>query len=256
MGGEVGILVKPPSRRAAVEAAEGVRRLRPQALLLGLPEDLEDLIAELASGSGFDEFEQMVERKFPSSECFLIKEYEPVLKAIPDLSVLVDVCCYKDSASFRRSVEKSVDLAVLTLRAAVSGRVNVEDWLRLLKADVEAAESGLEKEVERISEMAWEYDRVVCISDFTARKIREKLEEEGVKPWIRYLGQPYHFTPLEVLKRKLARGDVDKEEAEELIREHVKFIREYVYRKSFPEAVEEWSEKNLYWIPRSRDMGH
>jgi len=85
MGAEVGILVKPPSFRAAVEAVEKIRRLRPQALLLNLPDTISDLILQLALGMDFQEFIGEVERKLPRPASAWLKGYEPILKELPSL---------------------------------------------------------------------------------------------------------------------------------------------------------------------------
>jgi len=250
MASELGILVKPPSSKAAIEAVEKLRCLRPQALLLNLPENINDLILELASGESFQEFVKEAERKLPKPASAWLKEYEPILKEIPSFGGTLDVICYIDPASFKKSAEKSIELAILAAKSIITGRIEVDKWLKILKSEVEAYEKTIEKEADKIADLSKNYERPICISDFTAKQIKEKLKERGIDPWIQYLGQPYHFTPLEILKRTMMKREVSKEEAEALIREHLRFIQEYIYRKPFPKAVDEWSREKLYWIPK------
>jgi len=37
------------------------------------------------------------------------------------------------------------------------------------------------------------------------------------------------------------------------VKEHIKFIREYIYRKPLLEALDEWSMNKLYWLHGRRD---
>jgi len=134
----------------------------------------------------------------------------------------------------------------------VTGKIEVDRWLRIIKDSIAYSRAAVEKEAEKIADLSKSYERSLCLSDFTAKRIKKKLEEQGVDFWIRYLGQPYHFTPLEILKRIMAKREITRQEAEALIKEHIRFIQEYVYRKPFPQAVDEWSRRKLYWIPRER----
>lgn len=251
MESELGLLVKPPSLRAAVEAVEKIRRLRPQVVFIDLPESINDAVLELVSSGDLERFVEELERRLPKPASAWIKEYEPIIRSIPALAGTLDVVCYLDSDSFKMSAERSIELAILTARAIVTGRIEVEEWLRILRGDLEAHEAVAEAQAERLADLSMGYERSLCISSMGVREVKERLMERGVRVWVRYLGQPHHFTPLEILRRIISRsGEVGREEAEALIREHLKFIREYVYKKPYPQAVDEWSRDKLYWLPR------
>ena len=251
---EVEILVKPPSRRAAREALEKIRENKPQAILFNLPENVGDLIVELASGIiNYEEFLEEAKDRLPEPSAAWFKGYEEILKSLSKIRGRFDVYCYGDAAAFKVSAEHSVQLALLSLRSMVTGRVDVEEWLKVLGEGAKLWKIASEREAEKVADISTNYDKSICISDYMPAHLRSRLKLRGVKLKVRYLGQPYHFTPIEILRRKLARGSVDEKEAEELIKEHIRFVREYLYRKPLPEAVEEWSSRKLYWICGKRE---
>lgn len=252
---EVEILVKPPSRRASEEALRELRRARAQAVLLNLPENINDLVQDLVLGAiEYDDFLEEVEKRLPSPASAWIKGYEQILTSGFKEEKVPEIYCYGDVFSFKVEAEEAVKLTLLTLRGMITNRVDVEEWLRILRERSKLREISSRREAEKVADISLQYERAVCVSERTPTHIKSKLEEEGIKPRIHYLGQPHHFTPLEVLSRMLSsRRKVSREELEGLIKEHIEFIREYVYRKPMLEAIDEWSMRKLYWIPRPLD---
>ena len=247
---EVEILVKPPSRRASEEALRELRRSRAQAVMLNLPENISGLVQDLVLGAiGYDDFLEEIEKKLPSPASAWIKGYERILTSGFEAEKIPEVYCYGDVISFKAEAEEAVQLTLLTLRSIITNRVNVEEWLKILQERSRLREISSRREAEKVADISVRYEKTVCISDRTPTHIKSRLEKERIKPRVHYLGQPYHFTPLEVLSRALSRRRVSREELERLIREHIEFVREYVYRKPMLEAIDEWSTKKLYWIP-------
>jgi len=252
MGAEVEILVKPLSKRASQEAVKKLRQLRFQALLLSLPENISDLTQELTSGAiEYEDFLEKVEKRLPSPAEAWLKGYEKILMEASKLRRVPEIYCYGDLLSFKAESEKALQLTLLTLRSIITSRVKVEEWLKVLQEESKLKEVSSEREAEKVASISICYEKTACISDQTPVHIKSRLEHEGIKPKIHYVGQPYHFTPLEVLKRRLSKGEVSREEAKKLIKEHIKFVREYVYREPILEAIDKWSVKKLYWLPRS-----
>lgn len=251
MGMEVEILVKPLSRRASEEALRELRRSRAQAVMLNLPENISDLVQDLVLGAiRYDDFLEKLEKRLPSPASAWIKGYEQILTSGFKVEKVPEVYCYGDVISFKAEAEEAVQLTLLTLRSIITNRVNVEEWLKILQERSRLREASLRREAEKVADICARYEEAVCVSDRTPTHIKSKLEEERIKPRVRYLGQPHHFTPLEVLSRALSRRRVSREELEKLIKEHIEFIRGYVYRKPMLEAIDEWSLKKLYWILR------
>lgn len=250
---EAGLLVKPPTRRAVEEALEIVRRLRPQALLLNLPESIEDSINSLGRGEiDYDEFLYRAYELFPEPKSTWLKELEILLGELPSIGGMIDVYCYLDDESFREIANTSIEIALLTLREAIREKINVEDWVKVLERSGKEESERWNREINKIIKIAGGYERILCVTGFEARYIKKRLIESGINTWIRYLSQPYHFTPIEMMKRLITIGKIDEEILRKLVREHVRFLREYVYKMPYIDAVENWVKMKLYWLPSGR----
>jgi len=250
---EAGLLVKPPTRRADIEALENVRRLRPQAILLNLPENIEEVLNDYSRGKlDYEEFIDSLYEKLPEPKGAWIKEFEVFLRELPSIGELADIYCYTDTESFNQEVSTSMEVALLTIRGIIREKVEVKEWINVLKKSVLREAEKWSREFSKILDIARSYDRVICISGFEGKYIKRRLDDFGVKSWIRYLDQPYHFTPLEILKRLILLDRVDEELFSKLIKEHIRFLKEYIYRMPYTEAVEKWVRERLYWLPVRR----
>lgn len=252
--GAVEIIVKPPSMRASREAAAELKRIEPDAVMLNLPESISDLVQDLASENiEYEDFIEKVEERLPSPAEAWLKGYEQLLFELRDLRREPDIYCYGDMVAFEVEAKRAIEIARLTLRTIITGRVDADEWLSLLSSGERISKITSIREAEKIISTLTRYEEAACVSEYTPAYLKERLIREGMKPRVRYVGQPYHFTPLEILRRKLARSYVSKEEVEALVKEHIKFIREYVYRKPLLEALDEWSMSKLYWLRGRQD---
>jgi len=250
---ETGLLVKPPTRRADIEALESVRRLRPQAILLNLPESIEGVLNDYGKGNlDYEGFIDSLYEKLPEPKGAWIKEYEVFLRELPSIGELADIYCYTDTESFNQEASTSIEVALLTIRGIIREKIELKEWVNVLKKSALRETEKWGKEFSKILDIARSYDRVVCISGFEGKYIKRRLDHFGVKSWIRYLDQPYHFTPLEILKRLILLDRVDEELFGKLIKEHIRFLKEYIYRMPYTEAVEKWVGERLYWLPIRR----
>ncbi|MEM4536467.1 MAG: hypothetical protein QXP92_04430 [Nitrososphaerota archaeon] len=250
---EAGVLVKPPTRKADVETLEVVRRLRPQAILLNFPENIEEIVYSYSKGLiDYDEFVESISEKLPEPKSTWIKGFEVLLRELPGIGELADIFCYTDVELFDQEAATSVEIALLAIKCIVREKIDVEEWVKVLKKSVIGEDERLGREFSKIIDVAQNYERVICISGFEGKYIKRRLEQAGVKSWIRYLGMPYHFTPLEILKRLIMLDKIDKELFSKLIKEHIRFLREYVYYMSYADAVEKWVRERLYWLPIGR----
>lgn len=251
--GEAGLLVKPPTRKAAVEALHNIKRLRPQAILLNLPVNIEELLNSYSKGEiDYDYFQESLHELLPEPVGAWIKEYEILLRELSGIGELTDVYCYVDSELFNQEANTSIEIALLTIRSIITERIDVKEWIKVLEKSIHGEAERWNREVSKIIDIAKSYDRVACISGFEGKHIKRELDQAGIGSWIKYLDQPYHFTPLEILKRLIMLGRVDEESSMKLIREHIRFLREYIYSMPYTEAVEKWVREKLYWLPVRR----
>ena len=249
MGAEVEIIVMPPSMRASKEAAAELKRIKPDVVMLNLPENISDLVQDLASEDlEYEDFIEKIGERLPSPAEAWLKGYEHILLELRELERSPDVYCYGDLVSFEVEARRAVEVARLTLRTMITGRVDADEWLKLLSEERRIIEAGSIREAEKVASTLIRYERAACISEHAPTHLKARLAREGMMTRVRYVGQPYHFTPLEILRRKIVKGGVSREEVEALVKEHVKFIREYVYHKPLLEALDEWSVRKLYWL--------
>ena len=251
---ELGFLVKPPLPKSSKEAAKHIHGDY-EALFLNLPKTIDHLVAEIPYGLEYEQLVEEVRRKklLPEPVEAWLKDSKPILQKLKEMGDKILTYCYKDPVSFEQGVRTSHNILLLTLRGRIRGKVEVEKWLEQLKWEIEETEKALEREGETMESEAEDYDKSICISGFEGKYLRKKLSEK-FKTWIKYVDQPYAFTPLEILRRKLTtQGEVSEEEARELIEEHIRFIHDYVLTNELDEAYLKWAREKLYWHRRFRE---
>ena len=80
-------------------------------------------------------------------------------------------------------------------------------------------------------------------------RARESLMRSGFHVKIHYVERPYHFTPLIILERLMARGFIADREIERLVRCHLEYIRSYVYKfDNRDRAYYEWVYDKIPWL--------
>ena len=251
---ELGFIVKPPLPRSSKEAAKQLNE-EYEALFLNLPKTIDHLVAEIPYGLDYDQLVEEIRRKklLPEPVEAWLKDSKPILQRLKEIGDKILTYCYKDPRSFEHGVRTSHNIALLTIRGRIKNEIEVEKWLEQLRWEVEETRKALEREKQTMETEAQDYDKSICISGFEGKWLRNQLKEK-FKTWIKYIDQPYLFTPLEILRRKLAtQGGVNEEEAKKLIREHIRFIHDYVLTNELDEAYVKWAKEKLYWHSKFKE---
>ena len=229
--------------------------VRFETLLLNLPVEMEEELMELARGSlSADEFVDEARRRSVIPEPVGAWEYSarPILEALPRIERKfpgLSTRCYGSSEREFASVNAAVRIAKLTLRTVLRGSVEVEEWRETLLHSLEENREAREVEAEAIMERVGRSS--VCVSDMGGRGLRKSLKSSGILVKIQYVEKPYHFTPLMVLERMMARGPVEDEEVERLVRSHLEYIRSYIYRfDNRDRAYYEWAYDKVPWLKK------
>lgn len=224
-----------------------------EILLLNLPEEMEDLVDDLASNRiSYDELIDETLRSHILPEPIGSWEYsvKPILRALPQLSRMlpdVRVCCYGSSDHEFASMGVAVRVARLTLRTTLTGKVEADKWRTTLNHSIDVDGRAKIAEVEAILDLI--DGSSVCVSDMGGRDLKDPLTTAGLDVKIHYVEKPHHFSPLTILKRKLVRGPVGDEEVEKYVRCHVDYLRGYIYRfKSRDRAYFEWVHDMVPWM--------
>ncbi|MGC8849649.1 MAG: hypothetical protein ACP5QI_04165 [Candidatus Bathyarchaeia archaeon] len=249
------IICTPGLRSSTGKAAEHLERASPDKLLLPFPEVFNHLLLKLFDrGASFDEIleEAYRERCLPEPIGYFRYLYEPLIKAISALRMRLPglkVACYKDPEGVSRTNALAAYKAALTLYTAISGKVKVQEWRDLLKEELESDGDSIENSVKNIVREYDPFTRVVCMAHLEGRHLYEQLRRRIRRIGLRYIGVPYLFTPLEVLKRLISikgLSGVPDETIEEYVKLHVGYVRDYVIpSKEFDAGYLKWLIKNF-----------
>ncbi|MDW8076932.1 MAG: hypothetical protein RMJ14_04770 [Nitrososphaerota archaeon] len=212
-------------------------------------------MAEYIMGMRYEDLVEEVRKRklLPEPVESWLKEYEPLFRNLRKEGVEVYTFCYKDDKSFELETKTAIETALLVLRDSIVGKVSTDKWLKLLTSQSQIADAT-RREAEYILEESSNYKKNICIAGFEGRDLKKHLEQE-TETWVKYIGLPHHFTPLEVLKREVRLGKVSEERVRQLVGEHIKFIREMVIPKDLETAIYEWTKRMLYWHPKVFNKG-
>jgi hypothetical protein len=222
-------------------------------LLLNLPIEMEKALIELSfKGMSIDDFVEETRMKKLIPEPISAWEYSvrPILDALPKIAKRFPsliIRCYGDSKQEFASVNMAVEIARLTLRTMIRSCVNIGEWkeklLHSLNVDSEIRKSQLEEIIKRAMGIT------ICLTDMGGRCLRDNLTSLGFHVKIRYIEGLYHFTPLMILERLLAKDFVTDEDIERLVRCHIEYIKSYVYKfDNRDRAYYEWVFDKIHWM--------
>jgi len=241
----IAILAAPNLRTSYVKIAERLKGLDYDALFLNLPENLEPLVRDLVEKrlSYGALIEEVRERKLvPEPVTGWRYTAEPLLKSLTGAKLHksgLELYCYKDVNYNIISASISGKIALLTFRAQITGKVNIEDWKRIFRKGIECEREALKREVDSIDEKAGH--ECSCVSGLGGENLERFLKEKGHSVNLTNIEEFYHPTPLEILEERLAKEDDPNEEVEELIREHLEYVRDYILKsRNRDQAYYQW----------------
>lgn len=251
----IDLILSPNLRTSSMKASHLLkeRGCGYEIFFLNFPAEMEDIVMELADEHiSYGELIDEVRRSNLIPEPKGSWEYivRPILDALPQLAQRfphLTIYCYGSQVHEFASMKVAVRLARLTLRTVITGNVEFERWRDTLLASLEVDKNATKKEAATILEKTGE--KSLCISDLGGRRFKRTLIEAGLDVKIHYVEKFYHFTPLMILKRKMARGPVEDEKLEELVRHHVEYVRNYIYRfRNRDRAHYEWVYDKIPWL--------
>ena len=251
------LIVSPNLKTSSMKVSNLLREIGSgfETLLLNLPWEMEDIVTDLASELvSYDEFiiEAIRRRLIPEPIGSWEYAFKPILDVIRPLSIKnphLRTRCYGRSESEFALMSAAVRVMSLTLRTMVTGEVVIDRWRGELIHSLDVDREVREAEVGAIEEKMREC--AICVSGMGGRWFMRPLKNAGIDVKIHYVEKPYHFTPLMILKRKIARGSVNDEEIETLIRLHVEYVRSYIYRfDNRDRAYYEWAYDKVPWMRR------
>ncbi len=216
-----------------LEKARGVEKI-----FLPLPKTMEEiLVTYLLAGKDFREF---VARVIPQSPKFL-EYFEPLYNALRktiSINPELEVTCYKHLTYLEESYNLATKIAFLAIKAVLTGKVNFSEWESILAGTRRSVRGEAEYICHKLDTSA------VIIATVVDTELVRALwrSSRGIKV---ILPAPYIPTPLERLYRS-------KEDFEKNIREHIRYIGDYVLKsKTLDEAYLRWI-KDTYGVRARR----
>jgi len=252
---EIEVLLSPNLKIFAVKSAAYLmeRSGLYKTLFLNIPKEMEGLVSDLAEDElPYESFiyEVGVQRLIPEPLASWEYANEPLLKMLPDLRSSfpkLKIYCYsiKEHEFFLNDI--ATRIAYLILRTAITGKVEVGEWVGVLEDSFKFEHDVLVKKKKLISEKA--YGKCICLSGLSGRRLKDALSEDGHLVTTKYIGGVYHFVPLEILERSWRRESLSGEETERLVRCHLEYIREYVYiSTNLDKAYYQWLYDKVPWL--------
>lgn len=237
---EIEIVIVPHLRSSSRKAADLIKSRGYNMIFLNFPRNLQPLISELSSGriqlgNVLDIIK--VERLIPEPIGAWLYLNGPILEAIIGLNGAFEVYCYSDVDYHHMLIDVASKIANLTTRASATGKVDVEEWLRVLKEHHMFETSRFEAETIGIRARG----RCLCLAGLSGWKLAEPIKAMGHRVRVKCVERLYVFKPLEVLDSLIERGRINQEEVEELIHCHINFVRGYILTsENLDEAYNKW----------------
>jgi hypothetical protein len=245
----IGVLVRPPTKRATNETIDLLGHVDFDAIFIDLPRDLECYLLDYLRHQNFELFvdqiyETMPPEDFPSS---IIRGYEKLLSAICHIARGRKVYCYGSVLKNKYETELAYYTAQLTLHDSITGKVSIDKWLNILTSRNYNFSEWIKEEAEYVASEAEKHNTPICIAGYGGFILKKNLSNY-FKSWIKYTGQPFHLPPIHVLTRIMSIRNMGQKEIVELIKEHIKFVREFIIPYGLEDGLELWSRKKLYWL--------
>lgn len=250
--GPILVLVKPPTRRAAIESIMLLEQLEFDAIFIDLPRIYECYILDYLKHKNFEDFVRQISEitppeLFPISS---IRGYEDIIRTLPSLAREKAVYCYGSDLKNKFETELSYLSAQLALHDIITEKVSVDKWLSILSSRSINFSKWTEEEAEYIATEASRYGKTICIAGYNGSTLKRYLSKY-CDAWIKFTGQPFHFPPIQTLIRMMSIRKVDRQEVVRLIKEHIRFIKEFIVPYGLEDGLELWSKKKLYWLPHT-----
>ncbi|MBC7129656.1 hypothetical protein H5T51_00355 [Candidatus Bathyarchaeota archaeon] len=236
---EIHLFIVPALRSSARKAAELVKSQEYDVIFLNFPRNLQSLISDHVLGKitliqALNRIK--AEKLIPEPLNAWLYLNEPIIEALAGISK-AEVYCYGDVDYHHMIAEAATKIASLTARAGATGKIDPEEWTRILKEYKMFEASRFEAETISIKAKG----HSLCLTGLSGWKIAKHLRSMGHKVKVQCVERLYVFKPLEVLDALMEHNRLSPEVAERLIWCHVNFIRDYVLTsENLDEAYSKW----------------
>jgi len=239
------ILVAPNLRISWMKTVAHLKKANYDRLFLNFPQNLEYLTTELSEDRlTYEDFIKKVrkEKLVPEPIGSWMYTAEPMLQTLKKMrrwKSAIKIYCYKGVEHNQVSARIASEIAALTLQTSLTEKVNVEKWKDAVEEGMKCKNGALRDEANFVHERASYYS--ICASGFDGRSLQQRLTEKGEEVNLTNIEEFYYPTPLETLEEKLMEGDLPDEEVEELVKDHIEYVKNYILRsKNRDQAYYQW----------------
>jgi len=238
-----------------VKAAGCIQQTRSNAILIPIPTALQRFLEEYVSGLPYESFVEQLRCSKLIAEPLQpwTHTFEPLLRALREMKhkhQLLDIFCYGDQVYEEKSAETAVKISMLTFNSASTGKIDLDAWRKLLESELLMEAEAFERETSFAADVIEDYEDTVYVSGVKGGSIFKRLRSSGQDAQLEYIDLPYYFTPLQILRNEIGleskRKVLTEDRMEELIREHLGYVREYILKSS------DLDEAYLRWTARYR----
>ena len=251
----VSVLAVPKLRKSFMKAASYLEETKCNAILIPIPRTIQRFIEEYALGAPYELFVEKLRRLKLISEPLgpWTRMIEPLLRALREMKhklKRLEIFCYADPTYEERSAQTAVRISTLTFNVASTGKIDLDAWRELLASELLMKAEAFERETSFAVDIVEDYSDTVFVSGVKGGSIYKRLRSSGHDAQLEYIDLPYYFTPLQILRNEIElerkRKVLTEDRMEELIREHIGYVREYILKSS------DLDEAYLRWTARYR----
>ncbi|MEM1533786.1 MAG: hypothetical protein QXF51_00715 [Nitrososphaerota archaeon] len=248
--GILDLIVKPPIKRAAIEAVTLIGAGGYEAIFINLPRSLQPFIWRLTEHGDVEGFIREAEHSIGLGESYLsalVRGHEYFLRHLPKISQGLEIICYSTNPT-EADICITFELPSLILRDSIIEDISLDRWLELIKEMRGSAEKALREEAEFLVEHAGRLGLSACICNPEAAADLRRLLQTRITSRIIYTALPYCFTPLQTLLRIYSRKPPHPSEVEKYLKQHIRFVQQYIIKLGLDEGLEAWTRKELGWL--------
>lgn len=237
-------------RRSVENATRWLEQSEHDALLLGLPQDLEHFVQEYAKGEVSEDelwnsYQLMtgVPRPLVNS---LRSKLKPLLRYLSNAACRrkIGIYCYDDLAMHVQSGKFAEKILLLSYRGRVCRDLNLEEWRRTLLEEFRVTQSTWKRSIENLVEKAMKDAQNAVLYEGLVGPLVKHLRECGVSVRVARM-LTYWRPPLDALRTALwLRGasyltDDNIRTAAEF---HMKYLERVISSKDLDESERKWAE--------------
>lgn len=246
----VTVLSVPGHRRSVENATRWLEQTRHDALLLGLPQDLERFVQAYAQ-------REVSENELWNSYCLMTgmsrplvnslrAKLKPVLRYLSSVALKrrVKVYCYDELATHVESGKFAEESLLLSYRERVCHELSLEKWRRTLLEELHMARSTWKRSIENLVEKATQNVENAVFYEGLVGPLVKYLRECGVSVRVAPM-PPFWRPPLEALRTAMrleGESCLSDDSIRKAVELHMKYLDIVLTSESLDESERRWAE--------------